>query len=196
MSGAAANAQLVAVFFGMTASGKSFLGRSWAARHGFPYFNTDVVRKQLAGLKENEPQPSAVNDGIYSPAFTRRTYDAMIDKAELALQDPTNRCAVLDGSYLDPKERDKIRNSLGKKYQVIFVLCECGEDTVKTRLALRGNDPNAVSDGRWEIYLHQQRAFLPPAELPPEQLLALNTEAPLERLLSRLDAILAQPSCH
>jgi predicted kinase len=174
----------------MTASGKSFLGRSWATRHSFPYFNTDIVRKQLAGLKENEPQPSGINDGIYSTAFTRRTYDAMIDKADLALQDSTNRCTVLDGSYLDPNERDKIRNTLGKKCRIIFVLCKCSEETVRTRLTLRSNDPNAVSDGRWEIFLHQQKVFTSPTELPPEQLLVLNTEAPLESLMTQLDNIL------
>jgi len=39
------------VFFGMVATGKSYLAKAWAERLGGLYLNSDVVRKELAGLK-------------------------------------------------------------------------------------------------------------------------------------------------
>ena len=49
--------QTLAVFFGMTASGKSTLALAWAKRCQAPYYNTDRVRKELAGLQPTERRP-------------------------------------------------------------------------------------------------------------------------------------------
>ena len=42
---------MILVFFGMTASGKSTLAQACADRYGAPYYNTDRIRKELAGLE-------------------------------------------------------------------------------------------------------------------------------------------------
>ena len=38
------------VFFGLIASGKSTLAEHFAKRYHLPYYNTDRVRKELAGI--------------------------------------------------------------------------------------------------------------------------------------------------
>jgi len=48
-------------------------------------------------------------------------------------------------------------------------------------------NPQAVSDGRWEIYLEQKKRFEMPLELPEKQLLTLDTDRPLPELLSLLE---------
>jgi uncharacterized protein len=59
---------------GVSGSGKSFLARVLAERSGFAHLDSDVVRKELAGL-----EPSQRADPVYySGEFSRRTYDCYI----------------------------------------------------------------------------------------------------------------------
>ncbi len=183
--------QLVVVFFGLIASGKSFLAKAWAEKHRFPYYNTDVVRKQLAGLKASEPQPEAVGQGLYAPAYSRLTYEAMLTLAVQALADPAVAGVVLDGSYQSRGERDRVRRVFEQRTQVAFVWCSCGEEVVKARLAQRAADPGAVSDGRWDIYLHQKETFEYPDELPAGQCRKIDTNESVGVLLDRLDRALS-----
>lgn len=178
------------VFMGMVASGKSYLAAAWAARHGCPYFNTDVVRKRLAGIDAAESWPEGLGLGIYSAEYTRRTYEAMLVAAKEKLQEETVDCVVLDGSYQYEAERDRVRLAFASAAQVIFVLCSCDETVTRARLAARAVDPTAVSDGRWDIYLAQQDTFQFPEELPAEQFRRLDTDASLEALLLRLEDLL------
>lgn len=180
----------VVVFFGLTASGKSFVAKAWAQKHSFPYSNTDVVRKQLAGVKSCGPRPEAIDQGIYSPAFTRLTYDALLSFTEKALDDPAVSCVVLDGSYQARAERDRLRMRFERQARVVFVLCSCKEETIKSRLAQRAIDPAAVSDGSWEVYLRQKKTFAYPQELSVWQLTQLDTDQAVSQLLSNLDEVL------
>jgi uncharacterized protein len=174
---------VIFVFFGLIASGKSFLAERFAAERGLPYFNSDRVRKELAGIAPTERRPDGIELGIYTPELTAKTYKTMLVLAEESLQNGTVG-VVLDGSYSIAAGRSEVRRlaeRLGAK--PLFILCACSEAETKRRLALRANDPNAVSDGRWEIFVRQRETFAQPDELPPEMLLRLNTEAEPEALL-------------
>lgn len=173
------------VFWGMTASGKSTLGRVWASRHQAPYYNTDRIRKELAGLRAEEKRPDAVGRGIYSPAFSVKTYQTMLDRAsrDFALG---VRLVVLDGSYGRRADRDLVRSmATAAGARCVFFLCLCGEQEARRRLSVRARDPEAVSDGRWEIYLHQQQTFELP-EAGEGDCIRLHTEQPVEALMQRL----------
>ena len=73
---------LLLVFFGMIATGKSYLASAWAKQYDLPYYNSDRVRKELAGLPPETGQQEEVDKGIYTPEFSRRTYDALIEHAQ------------------------------------------------------------------------------------------------------------------
>ncbi len=177
------------VFFGMIASGKSTLARAFADRHGFSYYNTDRVRKELAGLSATTRCAEGVGQGIYSPAFTARTYQAMLERAREDLRHG-RAGVVLDGSYSRRSERARVLElAAGLGVEVRFVLCSCSDAEVLRRLELRARDPQAVSDGRWEIYLAQKERFQAPDELRPEQLVRIDTDAPPDVLLDRLDVL-------
>jgi predicted kinase len=180
------------VFMGLIASGKSYLARAWAARHGCRYFNTDVVRKGLAGIEATTSRAEGTGQGIYSAEYTCRTYEAMRASAEESFRDPAVCCVALDGSYQAAAERDRLRGAFEQDVRVVFVMCSCREAVTKARLAERAADPTAVSDGRWEIYLAQRDSFESPEELPADQLHRLDTDGPLDALLARLDAWLQQ----
>lgn len=185
----AADSPTIYVFFGLIATGKSTLAQGWAARHGLAYYNSDVVRKELAGLAPNASQKEGVDQGIYTKEFSRKTYDALLARAEEAIGQGGG--VILDASYQNREERGRVvvlADRLG--VPVRFVLCECSDDVKKSRLALRAQDPNAVSDGRWEIYLQQKARFETPTELRTGQLVILDTDLPIEQAMARLDTLL------
>jgi len=174
------------VFFGLIATGKSTLAAAWAAHHHLAYANSDVVRKELAGLRPTSGRPEAPEQGIYTPEFSRKTYDELRRRAEAELRQ--GRDMVLDASYLERAERQRVL-ALAEQTGATarFILCDCSDQVKQERLALRARDPQAVSDGRWEIYLRQREKFQPPTELPPDQLIIIDTNQPLPALLASLD---------
>jgi hypothetical protein len=170
------------VFFGMIASGKSTLAEAWAEKSRLTWYNTDRLRKELAGLAPASRQREAVDQGIYSKDFSRKTYTALLDAAETELR--KGRGVVLDGSYQSRHERQRVRE-LARRLAVgvYFIQCICPENLLKERMEKRALDPGAVSDGRWEIYLKQKERFEPPVELPDSELLVINTGDTPENLL-------------
>ena len=179
----------VLVFFGMIATGKSYLAAAWARHHGCAYYNSDRIRKELAGLVPESRQAAAVavDQGIYSREFSRRTYDQLLILAERDLDENSGACVVLDGSYQARCERQRVQESLAIKAGVLFVHCICSEEMMRERMEQRQHDPQAVSDGRWEVYLQQKARFEMPSELRPEQLLTIDTNQTLDTLLILLD---------
>lgn len=177
------------VFFGLIATGKSTLAQKWAARHNVAYYNSDVVRKELAGLSPETSQKESVDQGIYSKEFSHRTYTGLLERAEAELR--KNRGVVLDGSYQSHSERQRVRE-LAKKLEakVYFILCVCPEQEMKRRMELRAQDPQAVSDGRWEVYMQQKKRFEAPEELDPDQLITVQTDLPPDAALDKLETLL------
>ena len=174
------------VFLGMIATGKSTLAMAWAKHKQLQYYNSDRVRKELAGIRPTESRRSTVDTGIYTGEFTGKTYQALLEKAETVLRQGDS--VVLDASYQLERDRQDVR-ALAKNLdsRVCFILCQCSEDEMKRRMSLREQDSAAVSDGRWEIYLKQKQRFEPPVELTASELITIDTRAPLADLLEELD---------
>lgn len=180
--------RFIVVFFGMTASGKSTLGKAWAAEHKAPYYNTDQVRKELAGLRASDRRPDRLASGIYSSDFTEKTYQALLSYAGEDLA-AGQQYVVLDGSYSRRKDRERVRElAIRFGAKSVFVFCTCSEAAVRHRLALRAQDPEAVSDGRWEIYQHQLATFERPDDLLETDCLHLNTEQSVADMAAWLTA--------
>ncbi len=180
--------RIIYIFFGLIASGKSFLAERFAAERGLPYFNSDRVRKELAGIAPTERRPDGIGLGIYTPELSAKTYQTMLARAEESLQNGAAG-VILDGSYSIAAGRSEVRR-LAERMDArpLFILCACSEAETKRRLELRANDPNAVSDGRWEIFVRQRETFVQPDELPPDMLLRLDTEAKPEVLLKKINS--------
>ena len=175
------------VFFGMIATGKSHLAAAFAKKWGCAYHNSDIVRKELAGLAADSRQIHTVDTGIYSSEFSRRTYDALLCRALNDLQQDRYSCVVLDGSYQSRSERQLLCREIGKQHRLVFIHCQCPEAVMKKRMDRRLKNPRAVSDGRWEIYLQQKKRFELPVEISPRQLVTLDTDRPLADLLHQLE---------
>jgi uncharacterized protein len=173
------------IFFGLIASGKSTLASAWAEDKQLPYFNSDIIRKELAGIRPEQSAKDSLNQGIYTPEFSRKTYDKLLKNANKTLKDIST---VLDGSYHVAAEREKII-TLGQQLTIdpVFILCYCSDSETEKRLGQRALDPQAVSDGTLEIYKKQKLKFEPPVELQKNQILKIETNRSIPDLIKILD---------
>jgi predicted kinase len=179
------------VFMGLIASGKSTLARGLAKEFSLPYFNTDVVRKELAGKAPDSRQASALHQGIYTTEFTRMTYDALLDHARRELN--MKRSVVLDGSYHKSSERQRVVQCAAEcGASLFFILCRCDDEETQRRLAVRARNPKAVSDGTWEIYQRQKESMEFPDELPAASLIVFDTKGSASLQLQQLIKVLSK----
>ena len=152
--------RLIVVVFGLMGSGKSSRSRALAASLNWPVIHSDAVRKTLAGLKPTDRVPVEFGQGIYGEDFSTRTYDEMLRHAEAHLA--AGRNVILDGSYKRAQERARVRQLAREQgARVVFVYCECPPAVARERLGIRLTDPEAISDGRVELFADQARDFDP-----------------------------------
>ena len=180
----------IVVVFGLMASGKSNRSRALAAALRWPVIHSDAVRKTLAGLKPTDRVPVDFGKGIYDEDFSARTYDEMLRQACAHLA--AGQSVILDGSYKRAGERARVRR-LGQNQgaRVVFVYCECPPEVARERLGIRLTDPEAISDGRVELFSDQARDFDP---LAPEDrpLLRLSTNRDPAVVLEELKSFVSQ----
>ncbi|MGB9293591.1 MAG: AAA family ATPase, partial [Desulfobaccales bacterium] len=112
------------------------------------------------------------------------TYAEMLRLAARHLA--AGRGVILDASFKRAYDRERAR-LLAREHQepVLFVYCACPPEEARRRLGIRLTDPQAVSDGRVELFEAQARDFDPPG--PEDQpLLRLHTQRQPARLLEEL----------
>jgi aminoglycoside phosphotransferase family enzyme/predicted kinase len=133
---------------GLPGTGKSTLARELAARAGFHLIRSDVVRKELAGLPAQQSARSALDEGIYSPAWTERTYAECLSRAEQLLFE--GKRVIVDASFGAEKRRRAFLEAAARlAVPVVFLLCQADPDVVRQRLQSRRGD---ASDADWSIY--------------------------------------------
>jgi len=165
---------------GFTATGKSSLARRLGEFAGIDVVSSDLVRKALAGLAPSEHRFEPFRAGIYSPEFTGRTYEALLAEGRERLR--LGRSVILDASFLRREQRRAAARLAGEEgAQFACLLFQASDDAVRGRLARRLREGGDPSDARWEIYTAQKRRFQRPGELPPDRLLTVEGERPLER---------------
>jgi predicted kinase len=176
--------RLIVVVFGLMGTGKSSRSRALADSLGWPVIHSDAVRKLLAGLQPTDRVPVAFGKGIYDEDFSTRTYTEMLRIAAAHLAAGQN--VILDASYKRTVERARVRQlARSQEARVVFVYCECPREVARERLGIRLTDPEAISDGRVELFADQARDFDP--LIPEDQpLLRLNTNRDPEVVLADL----------
>jgi uncharacterized protein len=152
--------RLIVVVFGLMGSGKSNRSRALGASLGWPAIHSDAVRKTLAGLKPTDRVQVKFGQGIYGGDFSNRTYDEMLRQADAHLA--AGQSVIMDGSYKRAAERARVRQlARDRGARVVFVYCECPPEVARERLGIRLTDPEAISDGRVELFADQARDFDP-----------------------------------
>jgi predicted kinase len=150
---------------GLPASGKTTLARALAGRLGVVHISSDVVRKQLAGLRPSERRREGFGQGLYGPAASFRTYAVLRRRAARWLR--LGRSVVLDATYGNPAER-RVLPALARRLGAALVVVECcaDEPELRRRLVTRERDATTASDARSEIWPELRAAYTEPCELP------------------------------
>lgn len=145
------------IMSGLTGTGKTAVATQLGEAIGAKVIRSDVVRKKLAGIPLDKHRYEEFGKGIYTEAFSEKTYAELQREAAESLK--SGRPVILDAAYMKRSERERAASAareLGTRF--FIVECICDEKSVKSRLAER-MEKNEVSDGRWEIYETQKKAF-------------------------------------
>lgn len=144
---------------GLSGTGKSTVARKIAVDYHATQLNTDVVRKEIAGIDQYEQHHDHLNTGLYDPRRIDETYDQVMQRAEELLNKGQN--VVLDATFQKRKYREMAQHIARKHHAAcVMVHCICPDIVVHKRLEDRLKK-KSVSDGRWEIYLAQKKTFEP-----------------------------------
>lgn len=133
---------------GLPGTGKSTLGRGLAERAGFRVLRTDVLRKELAGLAAHATTPAPFRQGIYTPAWTERTYTECLRRAEALLFEGER--VLIDASFaVDSWRQVFLQAAQRLGVPGLLLLCQAAPETVRQRLQARHGD---ASDADWAVY--------------------------------------------
>jgi len=143
---------------GLMGTGKSTIARALAEVLSWNWMSSDWVRKKLAHLSPQDRQYENFQQGIYSPDFSQKTYQALFTRAREGLQGGSS--VILDASF--KKQKDRLAAfALAQEMNADFLLieCTCEEGIIQERLAQRARKEFEPSDGRWEIFQEQKKDF-------------------------------------
>lgn len=169
---------------GLVGSGKSVLAQALAGRLGLVVISSDVTRKRLASIPETEHRFEKFDADIYSPEFSRKTYDTMFAEARSILGEGGS--VIIDASFIKSRERQRARRLAEETGARFFVLgCTLNERLTRQRLAQR-LEQGSVSDGRWEIYQVQKEKYEPLAEVPPDNRVIIDNSQPVDKIVRQV----------
>jgi aminoglycoside phosphotransferase family enzyme/predicted kinase len=172
---------------GFSGSGKSTLAQALSERLDLPVYNSDVIRKNLSGIVGH--RVVKLNQDIYGPATTQKTYARMGREAEKQIL--AGRGAILDATFVRKSHREQIaRLAARHKIPLLTIHCWTSDGTAEKRLRLRAAQGMDVSDARWDTYLAQKTAYEPMQEFRPESVLELDTDGRLEQLVGDCEQFL------
>ena len=177
---------------GLPGSGKSTLARHLAERAGFTVVRSDAVRKELAGMSNTAPAATPFAEGIYTPAWTERTYAECRRRAEGLLFD--GHRVLVDASFREDGRRQaflEMADRLG--VPGVFFWCRADPNTVRARLGHRRGD---LSDADWSVYLQAARQWEEPGPRTRKALGAIDTTGDPEHVLSQALNALAERHLH
>jgi aminoglycoside phosphotransferase family enzyme/predicted kinase len=143
---------------GLPGAGKSTLARGLGERARFHVLRSDVVRKQLAGVPEDQPATVGYAQGIYDAAWTERTYGELLQRAEPILAEGER--VLIDASFRAERHRRQFLDA-ARQWGVpaLFLHCMTDETTAQQRLAQRRGD---ASDADWAIHARAAADWEPP----------------------------------
>jgi len=142
----------VVVVMGASGTGKSTVAAAVAERLGCDVISTDATRHEIFGASG---EGAAYGSGHYTPQRVAAVYDVMRRRARSRLADSIS--VVLDGTFRDPDERDRVRalaRGLGADHD--FLCLECSPAEARRRIEARRDEGRSLSEARPEYHEKQR----------------------------------------
>jgi len=150
---------LMFIVAGLTGTGKSTIAEKLAVDYNAVTLNTDIIRKELAGIDPFERHHDSLDTGLYAPENVDKTYKKMVDLAWAMMGRGDN--VILDATFQKDDYRRLALGAAEANHATFIVIhCQLDEPLVKQRLVQR-LQTKTVSDGRLEIYEAQKKTYEP-----------------------------------
>lgn len=143
---------------GTMGCGKSTLAEQLAFELGLATFNSDTVRKQLAGLPPQKAVKVSYGEGLYSNEMSSATYRQLelLAGKELA----SGHSVVVDAGFGTVAKRDEFAKlAVYHHAEFIILFVQCDPDEQLRRLHARASSAVSISDGRSELLDQQKTVF-------------------------------------
>ncbi len=135
---------------GLSGSGKTVFVNQLAAHCKAISLHSDLERKRLHNLAETACSGSPVNNGIYSEAAGKATYDRLYAYAETILQ--AGIPVIVDATFLKKELRYKMMDlaaQLGSSF--IILDFQVADEELRRRVLMRLTDPKCVSEADEQV---------------------------------------------
>jgi len=145
---------------GLSGSGKSHLSLQAVEQYGFIRLRSDVERKRLFDLTAQQNSNSALNDGLYSPEATEKTYQRLQQLSEVILAGGFS--PLIDATLLDPAQRAAFKQ-LAHNNDVSFVILDiqASESVLSARIQARQAEGRDASEADSEVLQQQLKTHRP-----------------------------------
>jgi aminoglycoside phosphotransferase family enzyme/predicted kinase len=172
------------VFSGLMGTGKTTLASELAFELGLDIARSDVVRKEIALIPENEHPLYGYGEGIYTEDYSHATYERLLKTSEETLE--SGRTMVIDASFSRKLDR-KLFRSLAQRLAVPFfiILTTCPDELAYRRLNSRLKSRDNASDGRWELF-YLQKAEFEEIDVDEGRLITLDTIRPIVENINKI----------
>ena len=175
----------VVVLMGQIGTGKSTLGKHLAETLLLRYFNSDRIRKEIAGLPLHELTPKPIQDELYSDEMSRETYRTMYQRA--LDQAEQQRHVVIDATFSRTYKRENLIEMLAEDdVNYCFIETRANEQVIRERLRSRDSRDDVISDARLETYEELRSVYEPPEEIPDHHLIRVDTDRPVAETLREI----------
>lgn len=172
---------------GVSGSGKSYVSDELLSAVPAIRIRSDVERKRLAGMQLTERATDALDETLYSPTMTARTYDRLAELAEQITA--AGFPVIVDATFLEAARRQQF-SALAERLGVPFSIIDCDAPSaeLERRVRQRSMEGRDASDAGLAV-LAQQLSQGEPLSVTehaqavfvtPEQ--PLDTDAVMERL--------------
>lgn len=145
---------------GLPGTGKSTVVRALADHSGCEWLDSDVVRKQAAGLDPEQEAPTEPNGGVYADCWSEETYRQLRDRARSALV--RGERVVVEATFRTEERRRPLLEMADElAVPAVVMVCEADSEEVEQRLRERDGGP---SDAGVEVYRKLREEWEPVSE--------------------------------
>lgn len=168
---------------GYSATGKSTLSHELLQQMGCIRIRSDRERKRLFGQGEGASQ--AVNNGIYQPEYTQKTYHQLLELCHEILQ--AGFSVIVDATFLRAKQRNPFQQlalTLSCDYRVLWL--DASKKTLLQRLEQRSQQQGNISDANAAVIHRQLTQAEMPSKSEPSVLIDTEKKVEIDELIDTL----------
>jgi hypothetical protein len=164
---------------GLSGSGKSYCTRMLLEKYPALQLRSDIERKRLFSIDNNQDTRSEVGQGIYTTKASRQTYLRLVDIARILLAEGYS--VVIDAANLNYDQRRLFIELAKSLYVPYFILdYQASAEVLRQRIFQRTEEGKDVSDATLGILEHQIENYVPLAKEEKPFTIEIDTEQKLD----------------